>query len=59
MSQKPLNEVGGETRPVATRILPEQMAKVIELANAAGQTRSEFIRQAVDRAIEDAEGQQQ
>ena len=58
MSQKPLNEVGGETRPVATRILPEQIAKVIELANAAGQTRSEFIRQAVDRAIEDAEGQQ-
>ena len=58
MSQKPLNEVGGETRPVATRILPEQMARVIELANAAGQTRSEFIRAAVDAAIEDAEGQQ-
>ena len=58
MSQKPLSADGGETRPVATRIPPEQMARVIELANAAGQTRSEFIRQAVDRAIEDAEGQQ-
>jgi predicted DNA-binding protein len=58
VSQKPLNEVGGETRPVATRILPEHMAKVIELASAAGQTRSEFIRAAIADAIEDAEGQQ-
>ena len=55
MSQKPLSADGGEAQPVATRYPAEQMAKVIELASAAGQTRSEFIRQAVADAIEDAE----
>ncbi len=58
MSQKALSEDGGEAQPVATRYPHEQMARVTALANAAGQTRSEFIRAAVDRAIEDAEGQQ-
>jgi hypothetical protein len=58
MSQKPLSPDGGEAYIVVTRFPHERVAKVIELANAAGQTRSEFIRAAVADAIEDAEGQQ-
>lgn len=59
MSQKALSADGGEAYSVVTRFPHEQVAKVIKLANEAGQTRSEFIRQAVADAIAEAEGQQQ
>lgn len=55
MSQKPLSEDGGEAYSVVTRFKREQVARVVELANAAGMTRSEFIRQAVTDAAESAE----
>ena len=40
---------------VGVRLPREQHAQVLELANAAGLTRSEFVRQAVADAIERAE----
>lgn len=55
MSQKPLSEAGGEAYSVVTRFPHEQVAKIIEQANAAGLTRSEFIRRAVADAIAEAE----
>jgi hypothetical protein len=54
MAQKPLSEDGGEAYSVVTRFPREQVARVMELATAAGMTRSEFIRQAVADAVGDA-----
>jgi predicted DNA-binding protein len=54
MAQKALSQDGGEAYTVATRFPREQHAQVLELANAAGVTRSEFIRGAVERELERA-----
>ena len=55
MAQKPLSEDGGEAHSVVTRFPREQVARVVELASAAGMTRSEFIRRAGADAADEAE----
>jgi predicted DNA-binding protein len=55
MARKALSEGGGEAPMVAVRFPHEQVGRVLEMANAAGLTRSEFVRQAVEAAIERAE----
>jgi len=52
MAQKPLTEGGGEAAFVAARFPHDQAGRLQELADAAGMTKSEFVRQAVADAIE-------
>jgi hypothetical protein len=55
MAQKALSQGGGEARILAARFPTEQASRVLEMANAAGLTRSEFVRQAVSRALDQGE----
>jgi len=49
-------ELNKSTRVVAARLPREQYDRVVELSNEAGQTRGEFIREAVLGALEREEG---
>ena len=48
-------ELNKASRVVSARLPREQYDRVIELANASGQTRGEFIRDAVADAIDAAD----
>lgn len=54
MPQRPLSEEGGQSPTFSTRFAPEQIGRVVELANESGITRGEFIRRAVERELERA-----
>lgn len=57
MAQQPLDEAGGSAPRISVRLARPQHDRVIELAEASGETVSGLIRDLIDRELERSEAE--